>query len=350
MKLELRLSEEQRQGLIEAVREDSDVVTKMLVDIDITKAETSSDTDKALILKEIRALPGGEHGCNVDLKALMRRWVLETLEEAVGDSEHALAFGGMHGGMMTPREREMLGVITGEGGSASGAIGGNGEGARLEHARLLNQVAIVFQTNGSDYTKALELYGRALAIYEEVHGKHHLTTATTCNNMALVYMVQGDQAKALEFYGRALAIYEEVHGKHHPDTAGTYNNMAIAYKKQGDHAKALELFGRALAIREEVHGKHHPDTAMTCNNMAGVYYAQGDHAKALELYGRALAIKEEVHGKHHPDTAGTYYGMALAFGLIGESTQQREYFGKAATAYATCGVDNAQSRYAQKNA
>ena len=140
------------------------------------------------------------------------------------------------------------------------------EGARLEHARLLNQVAIVFQTNGSDYTKALELYGRALAIYEEVHGKHH------------------------------------------PDTAGTYNGMAIAYKKQGDHAKALEL------------------------------------------YGRALAIKEEVHGKHHPDTAGTYYGMALAFGLIGESTQQREYFGKAATAYAACGVDNAQSRYAQKNA
>ena len=205
VELELRLSEEQRQGLIKAVREDTDVVTKMLVDIDITKAETSNDTDKARILEQIRALPRGEHGCNVDLKALMRRWVLETVEEAVRESDRAL----------------------GEGGSAAGASGGNGEGARLEHARLLHQVALVFWTNG-DYSTALELYRRALAIREDVYGNHP-DTADTCFNMANVYDAQGDQAKALELYRRALAIQEEVYGKDHPDTADTCFNMANVY-------------------------------------------------------------------------------------------------------------------------
>ena len=217
VKLELRLSQEQRQGLVEALREDHNVVTKMLVDIDITKAETSSDLDKALILEQIRALPEGEHGCNVDLKALMRRWVLETLEEAVRDSEQAL----------------------GEGGSAAGAIGGNGEGSRLEHATLLNRVAAVFRTNGSDHAKALELFGRALAIREEVCGKDHPDTADTYNSMANVYKVQGDyDVKALELYGRARAIYEEVHGKDHPATAGAYYNIGLFFLTQGKHPEA----------------------------------------------------------------------------------------------------------------
>ena len=244
----------------------------MLVDIDIAKGETTKNKDKDLILAQIRALPGGEHGCNVDLKALMRRWVFETLGEAVRDSERALVGGGISRAVDSIRADFEC------------------QGARLEHAELLNAVALVETTNGTrDYTKALELHGQALAIYEEVHGKHHPKTARTYNNMAMVYDAQGDHTKALEFYRRALAIREEVYGKDHPKTANTYNNMAGVYEAQGDHTKALEFYRQALAIDEEVYGKHHPTTASRYYNMAVIYKRQGDHTKALEFYRPATA-------------------------------------------------------------
>ena len=90
------------------------------------------------------------------------------------------------------------------------------------------------------------------------------------NNMALIYYAQGEYEKALEYYGKALAIRERVLGTEHPDTATTYNNMAGVYEDQGDYEKALEYYGKALAIRERALGTEHPSTATTYNNMAGV--------------------------------------------------------------------------------
>ena len=58
--------------------------------------------------------------------------------------------------------------------------------------------------------------------------------ATLFNNMAGVYHAQGDYEKALEYYGKALAISERVLGTDHPDTATTYNNTAGVYHAQGD--------------------------------------------------------------------------------------------------------------------
>ena len=122
------------------------------------------------------------------------------------------------------------------------------------------------------------------------------------NNMAGVFQAQGDYEKALEYYGKALAIRERVLGTGHPDTAVTYNNMAVVYEDQGDYEKALEYYGKALAIRERVLGTGHPDTAATYNNMAGVFRAQGDYEKALEYYKRANAVFLPIFGENHPNT------------------------------------------------
>jgi tetratricopeptide (TPR) repeat protein len=85
--------------------------------------------------------------------------------------------------------------------------------------------------------------------------------------MAVLYSDQGDYEKALEYYGKALAIRERVLGAEHPDTAKTYNNMAVVYENQGDYKKALEYCSKALAIRERVLGMDHPSTKGTKNLM-----------------------------------------------------------------------------------
>ena len=201
----------------------------------------------------------------------------------------------------------------------------------LDHpdtATTYNNMAGVYEDQG-DYEKALEYYGKDLAISERVLGPDHPNTATTYNNMALVYSDQGDYDKALEYYGKALAICERVLGTEHPDTATTYDNIANVYHRQDNYTRALEYHGKALAIRERVLGTEHPDTAMTYNNMASVYHEQGDYGKALKYYGKALTISERVLGTEHPGTAVTYNNMALVYKEQGNYEKALEYNGKA---------------------
>ena len=193
---------------------------------------------------------------------------------------------------------------------------------------LFNNLAFVYFEQGN-YGKAMEYYGKALAIEENVMGKNHPNTATTYNNLAGVYHEQGNYDKALEFHKQALAIREDVLGKNHPDTATTYNNMAVVYKDQGKYQASLEYFGKALVIREEVLGRDHPDTATTYNNMASIYANQGNYGKALEYFEKALVIHEEVLGKDHPGTATTYNNIALVYADQGNYDKALIYYRKA---------------------
>ena len=183
---------------------------------------------------------------------------------------------------------------------------------RLNIAKLNNKIGDGLVDTGQ-YTSALECYGKALAIREEVLGDLHPDTADTYNNMAAVYHKQSDYTLAMEYYSKALAIREEVLGERHPSTAQTYNNMAIVYDDEGDYATALEYHGKALAIKEEVLGNRHPSTATTYNNMAMVYYAQGDYARALEYHGKALVIYLSTFDPEHPGTLTIFNNMRLAY-------------------------------------
>ena len=181
------------------------------------------------------------------------------------------------------------------------------------------------------YKDAEAIYLRQIAIAEELYGKEHENTATSYNNIGLVFYAQGDYGKALEYYFKALAIKEKVLGTEHPSTATSYNNIGAVYKVQGDYDKALEYYFKALAIKEKVLGTEHPDTATSYNNIAGVYYAQGDYDKTLEYYFKALAIREKVLGTEHPSTATSYNNIGLVYDEKGDYGKALKYYFKALT-------------------
>jgi tetratricopeptide (TPR) repeat protein len=197
-----------------------------------------------------------------------------------------------------------------------------------ETATTYNSIALVYDNMG-DYDKALEYYEKALEISESKLGKDHPDTATTYNNIGEVYRAKGDYDKALEYYEKTKDIFESKLGKDHPDTATTYNNIAAVYHDMGDYDKALEYYGKALEIRESKSGKDHPDTAATYNNMAGVYRAKGDYDKALEYYEKALEIVKSKLGKDHPYVASTYNNIALVYEAKGDYDKALEYYLKA---------------------
>ena len=179
------------------------------------------------------------------------------------------------------------------------------------------------------YKDAEQVFLRQIAIAEKLYGKEHEDTATSYNNIGLVYDEKGDYDKALEYYFKALTIREKVLGTEHPDTATSYNNIGWVYYAQGDYRKALEYYQNALATREKALGTKHPETATSYNNIAGVCFAQGDYSKALMYYQKALAIREKVLGTEHPDTATSYNNIGMLYKKRAEYAIALEYYFKA---------------------
>ncbi len=161
----------------------------------------------------------------------------------------------------------------------------------------------------AEYKKAEELYKKVLEISERILGEEHPNTATSYNNLGLVYARQGEYKKAEELYKKALEISERILGEEHPSTATSYNNLGLVYARQGEYKKAEELYKKALEIRERILGEEHPSTAESYNNLAFVYARQGEYKKALRYYQKAYNIFLPRLGQNHPSTQIVYENM-----------------------------------------
>jgi len=84
--------------------------------------------------------------------------------------------------------------------------------------------------------------------------------------------------------------------------ATSLNNLALLYVLQGKYAQAESLHQRALAIREQQLGSKHPSTAASLYNLAYLYTLQKKFTKAEELYQHVLVIFEQTLGTDHPHT------------------------------------------------
>ena len=118
-------------------------------------------------------------------------------------------------------------------------------------------------------------------------------------------------------YLRQIPLAEELYGKEHEKTATSYNNIGLVYWKQGDYPKALEYYGKALAIDEKVLGKDHPDTAYDYHNIGSMYYQQGKYREALKYLEKALKIFKARLGDDHPNTKKTQGWIALTKAAMG---------------------------------
>ena len=60
-------------------------------------------------------------------------------------------------------------------------------------------------------------------------------------------IAKGDYEKAIESFGKSLAIMFATLGENHPNTTATYMNMGSAFHSKGDYDRALESYGKSLA-------------------------------------------------------------------------------------------------------
>ena len=103
-------------------------------------------------------------------------------------------------------------------------------------------------------------------------------------------MTKGDYDRALDYYGRANAIKDELGDK--PGMGTSWANIGLVYVTRGDYDKALDYYARSLAIQEELGDKR--VMGIILSNIGIVHVNRGDSGKALEHLEKSLAIQKEI--------------------------------------------------------
>lgn len=190
----------------------------------------------------------------------------------------------------------------------------------LRRALSLTHLANIHHARG-DYSEALDLHARALAIREQALGPEHPDVAISLNNLAVTHAARGEHEEALALYERALAIDEAALGPEHPDIAYTLNNLASIHLARGAHKEAESLLTRALAVREAALGPDHPNVAYSLGNLSSVHLQRKEYAMVEALLRREMAIFEKSLGPEHPDLATPLHNLADVYAARGQEEE-----------------------------
>ena len=121
--------------------------------------------------------------------------------------------------------------------------------AQQEKYNKLNKKLATLYKSGRNL-EAIEVAKQALQVAEETFGKKHPYVSASLNNLALLYIAEGQYEKAEGLYERSLKIAEEHLGKDNPQLVNILQNMVKCNEKLGKIDKAERLEARLDRIQE----------------------------------------------------------------------------------------------------
>jgi tetratricopeptide (TPR) repeat protein len=199
-------------------------------------------------------------------------------------------------------------------------------------ATTYNNLGILYRNIGN-HDKAGSFLQKALAIRKRVLNKRDSQTALSYNNLGGLYHSKGNFAKAEFMYKQALAIQKAVLGEKNRDTVQTYNNLAVLYIDMGKYHKAEALFKKIPETYNDVIGENLPDIDLSYNNTGMLYYSKGDYTTGERVLQKALEISKDTHKEKNPRTALSYNNLAMLYVSIGDYEKAQPLLLKALAIY-----------------
>lgn len=187
----------------------------------------------------------------------------------------------------------------------------------INYASSCNNLASLYVKQGK-YIDAEILYVEAKNIKKKILGKNHSEYASSCHNLALLYYYQNKYTEAQFLYIEAIDIRAKTLGKEHVDYIFSCQNLADLYNEQGNFIDAEPLYTEIRNIKYKKLGKNHPDYATSCNNLASCYYSQGKYSEAESLYIETKNIRESNFGKNNIDYAFSCNNLSALYNLQGK--------------------------------
>lgn len=143
------------------------------------------------------------------------------------------------------------------------------------------------------YFEAADAYRQAINLlpngYDEV-------LANYLDEAGYALFLAGEYSQAKSLYEQARALLEKVFGKDHPNVAKILNDIAAIYLKQGEHVQAKFLLKQVIEIYEQY--QNNPNVATVLKNLAMVYEEQGKYTQAQFLYEYALEYLNNLKPNH----------------------------------------------------
>lgn len=181
-------------------------------------------------------------------------------------------------------------------------------------AGALNNLGYMHKFHGN-YDLALGNYGKSIKTIKQIDAKKDSAFnyivkqdyTQTINNMAVVYINQGNTLKGIKFYEYAINMRLKLND--FEGAALTYNNLGYVSSIQGDIKSALNYYFKSLKIREEI--KDYAGLAQVYGNIAGLYGEQNEQEESMVYYKKALdnwkKIKSASGIAQVYNNFGTYY-------------------------------------------
>ncbi len=163
----------------------------------------------------------------------------------------------------------------------------------------------------SEYKKALEYFGKALAFYDGhvTNRQDSIEIAGLYRQLGIVNQYHENLKGARLYYNRAISLYKALQDR--KGEAIVLNNIGTLFltnkKGQGNADSAFYYFDQARLLNLEIKNEKH--LSANYSNLGYSFAMKGDHKTAIEYYSKALDI-----AKKHDDKDG----VAVSLNNIGD--------------------------------
>jgi len=173
-----------------------------------------------------------------------------------------------------------------------------------ETLKSANNLAWLFMLEG-DFGDADKLQRETLETARQVLGEDDPETLTSMRHLAGVFFREGHYPQAERMNREVLEKERRVLGPDDPETLATINNLAVDLGAEGRYAEAEKLDRELLDARRRISGPENPNTLMVMDTLATVLQQEGNYTEAEKTLRDALDIQRRVLGPQHPDTIRT---------------------------------------------
>ncbi|PKY04627.1 putative kinesin, partial [Aspergillus campestris IBT 28561] len=198
----------------------------------------------------------------------------------------------------------------------------NAEASLGQWASLLHEAASFAITRGI-YADSTKLAGEAFSARTELFGIKNEQTLNSSQVLALSYSLEGRWNEAQELQEHPSRIYiltsrateggrrasdsgdeheQAILGPEHPNALLSMDNLASLYITQGNWTAAKQLLMQVIQIKKQVLGSEHPSTLLGMDNLASLYMRQEEWTATKQLLLQVIEIRKQALGPDHLDT------------------------------------------------
>jgi len=157
-------------------------------------------------------------------------------------------------------------------------------------------------------------------------GEEDVHTLETYNCLGKVYRDMNDYSKAEQLFKKALEGFIKTTGEDSAYTSEVKNNLAFSLQKQGKFDQAIGMHESCLNSRSKHFGELHKDTTQSMSNLATALRMVGQLERAKAMFKKAVECRDKIEnmGPYHPATLYTVSQYALTLSVCKDFDEAKE--------------------------